>query len=174
MIGLQTIERGETELKNRAKILAFEKFIASVPGAVFGDNEICPLKHTFSGNIYVREIFIPKGTLLTGKIHRHQHPNFLMSGEVSVVTETGGVEKLKAPMAMISEPGTKRVVYAHEDTVWITIHEVGGERDLKKIEEIVIAKTYEEIGFDTKNLPEIKSDEENLMKMLEFIKSEGA
>ena len=49
-----------------------------------GDNEACPLKHTFSDGIYVREIFIPQGMLLTGKIHKHKHPNFLLKGEVMV------------------------------------------------------------------------------------------
>jgi hypothetical protein len=81
--------------------------------------------------------------MLTGKIHRHSHPNFLMSGEVIVVTENGGKEHLKAPLSMISEPGTKRAVVALEDTVWITVH-VTNETDLDKIEDYVIAKSYDD------------------------------
>jgi quercetin dioxygenase-like cupin family protein len=71
----------------------------------------------------LRQIFIPKGTVLTGHIHRYSHPNFLMSGEVIVVTEHGGREHLKAPLALISKAGTKRAVYAVEDTVWCTVHQ---------------------------------------------------
>jgi len=127
----------------RTQVESFEKVMASVPGAFFGDNESCPLKHTFSDGIYVREIFIPKDMLLVGKIHRHQHHNILLEGEVSVVTESGGVERLKAPMSMISPAMTKRVVYAHTDVRWITIHSnPNNETDLEKIEEYVIAKTY--------------------------------
>lgn len=152
----------------RGKIQEFEWNLANTPDVFFGDSENCPLNHRFCGNTYVREIFIPKGTLLVGKIHRHEHPNFLMKGEVSVVTEYGGVERLKAPLSMISKPGTKRVVFAHEDVVWVTIHEVGDERDLEKIENIVITKTYDEIGMD--NPEQIKSDEEQVTKMLKVIK----
>jgi hypothetical protein len=67
-----------------------------------------------------------------------------MSGEVSVMTEDGGVERLKAPMSLITKAGTKRVIYCHSDVVWTTVHATK-ERDLEKIESEVIAKTYEEL-----------------------------
>ncbi len=151
------------KLEVRTGIQEFEKRLGSIPGATFGDSKTCPLKHTFSENLYVREIFIPKGTLLVGKIHRHSHPNILMTGEVSVVTETGGTERLKAPMSMVSKPGTKRIVYAHEDTIWVTIHEVGKERDLEKIEDVVIAESYDELEYSEKQM--LRSDEENIEKL---------
>lgn len=44
---------------------------------------------------------------------------------------------------MISAPGTKRAVIALEDTTWITVH-VTNETDLEKIEDYVIAKTYDD------------------------------
>jgi quercetin dioxygenase-like cupin family protein len=125
----------------RSKIFEFENKLAKMPGAFFGDSDQMPLKHSFADGVYVREIFIPKGSVLTGKIHKHSHPNFLMKGEVVVVTEGGGREHLKAPLSIISEPGTKRAVYALEDTVWITVH-VTNDTDLEKIEEHVIAKDY--------------------------------
>ena len=91
----------------------------------------------------MREMFIPKGYMFTGKIHKHAHPNFLMRGEVLVVTEHGGVEYLKAPMAMISHPGTKRAVIALEDTWWIVVH-VTDATNPRELEEDVIATSYEE------------------------------
>lgn len=126
----------------RQDILALEAVLRQAPGAVSGDSSLCPLKHSFADGVYVREIFLPKGILLTGKIHKHAHPNFLMQGEVLVRTEHEGVEHLKAPLSIISKAGTKRVVFALEDTIWITVH-VTGETDLDKIEEYVIAKDYE-------------------------------
>jgi hypothetical protein len=128
----------------REKILDLEKALSNAPGAVFGDSAMLPLKHSFAPGVYVREIFIPKGSILTGKIHRHAHPNFLMKGEVIVVTEKSGRERLKAPLSMISEAGTKRAIIALEDTVWVTVH-VTNETDLKKIEDYVIAPTYEDL-----------------------------
>lgn len=135
----------EPEKKNlREDILLLEKTLSKMPGAVFGDSDLMPLKHSFAEGVYVREIFIPKGTALTGKIHRHSHPNFLMKGEVIVVTEGGGREHLKAPLSIISKPGTKRAILALEDTVWITVHATT-ETDLAKIEDYVIAPTYADL-----------------------------
>lgn len=135
------LETPQREL--REKIVSFEQQLSEIPGAEFGDNEKCPLKHTFADGVYVREIFIPKGMMIVGKIHRHSHPNFLIKGEVSVVTENGGVERLKAPISIISPANTKRVVYSHEDTVWITVH-VTDKTDLKEIEQEIILEKYEE------------------------------
>ena len=126
----------------RESIGQFENVLSESNKAVFGD--VLPLKHSFTDGMYVREIFIPKGTVLVGKIHRHDHPNFLMSGIVDVVTEDGGIERLKAPLSMISPAGTKRAVYAIEDTVWITVHATN-ETDLEKIEKEVITENYKEL-----------------------------
>lgn len=144
----------ELELKQniREKILSFEEMMRGLPTVMHGD--CCPLKHTFAHNVYVREIFIPKDMVLVGKIHKHTHPNFLMSGEVSVVTENNGVERLKAPLSMISPAGTKRVVYAHEDTVWITVH-VTDKTDIDEIEEEVIVKSYNEIEDNSDDIKEL-------------------
>jgi hypothetical protein len=161
----------------REKLMKFESIISQVPGAVFGDSDKMPLRHSFSEGIYVREIFIPKGYVLTGKIHKHSHPNFLMRGEVMVFTEGGGTQNLKAPLSMISEPGTKRAVMALEDTVWITVHATN-ETDLEKIEDYVIAKSFEEydkFALENRNCLILALKAKNLNhEMLHEIKSNGA
>jgi hypothetical protein len=103
----------------------------------------CPLQHSFIDGVYVRTIFIPAGTVIVGKIHKHSHANILSKGEVSVFTEDGGLERLKGPLTMTSPAGCKRAVYAHTDTTWTTIHRTD-ETDLEKIEDWVIAKSYED------------------------------
>lgn len=130
---------------NRELILDFQEMISNTPGAKFGDMPECPLKHSFAEGVYVREIFIPAGMFLVGKIHKHCHPNFLMSGKVSVFTEEEGQQTLEGPLSMISKAGTKRAVYAHTDTVWITVHvNPTDTQDLDELEEIVIAKDFNE------------------------------
>lgn len=120
----------------REKILALEAEMCKEEQVV-----IKPV-HYFAKGLYAREIFIPKGVLLTGKIHRTEHLNIISKGDISVVTEEG-TKRIKAPFTMISQPGTKRVGYAHEDTVWTTIHATG-ETDIDKIEHELIAPTYED------------------------------
>jgi hypothetical protein len=111
----------------------------------------CTLKHYFTPIddkygccTYAREMTIPKGTLIIGKIHRHEHLNIISKGKVSVSTEFG-TKYLEAPCTFISEVGLKRAVIAEEDTIWTTIHLTKGncEADLADIEEEVIAPSYE-------------------------------
>jgi hypothetical protein len=129
----------------RNGIMEFESHLASHPNAVHGDSDMCPVTHKFADGMYIREIFIPKGVILTGKIHKHSHGNFLMEGEVIVFTEGGGEEHLIAPMSIVSLPGTKRVVKTLQDTVWVTVHaNPTNTQDLVELEKEVIAETYEE------------------------------
>ena len=101
-----------------------------------------PLKHSFAPGVYAREMEIPAGTLLIGKIHKHRHHNFLMKGSILVLTETNGVELLQAPLMIVSEEGTQRIGYAVTDTVWTTIHEnKDNSEDLDVIENRTVVKT---------------------------------
>ena len=128
--------------KRRAMIMAFENEMGKMPGAVFGD-DACPLKHTFADGCYIREITMPKGMLVTSKIHKVMHPYFVLKGDCSVLTDEG-IVRIKAPHSGITMPGTKRLLYMHEETIWITVH-VTQETDLKKIEEEIIAKNFEDV-----------------------------
>jgi len=105
-------------------------------------NVECPVRHHFTPGMYSREMFIPKGTCIIGKIHRHAHLNTVMSGVIQVTSEFGsGV--VHAPCVFTSEPGTQRVLTALEDTVWITHHQnPSNTRDLNIIEQEVIAESY--------------------------------
>ena len=101
-----------------------------------------PLKHSFAPRVYAREMEIPAGTLLIGKIHKHRHHNFLMKGSIIVLTEANGVELLQAPLMIVSEEGTQRIGYAVTDTVWTTIHEnKDNSEDLDVIEDRTVVKT---------------------------------
>lgn len=118
----------------RNKILSFEEELRKLP-----QTDIPPV-HYFADGIYAREITIPKGTVLTGKIHKTEHLNIISKGEISVVTEEGN-KRIVSPCTFVAKPGTKRVGYAHEDTVWTTIH-ASKEKDLEKLELELISPDY--------------------------------
>lgn len=81
----------------------------------------CPVTHHWADGIYGREMFIPAGTVLTGKIHRFATLNFLMQGEITVTTPDG-MRRIKAPAIFTSEPGCKKAGYAHTDVIWVNVH----------------------------------------------------
>jgi hypothetical protein len=126
----------------REGILALQDLMLDMPDRMDIDKDF-PLKHHFAPGCYGREIFLPKGSLIIGKIHKHSHLNIISQGSVMVATEFGPVS-FSAPHTFVSQPGVKRAVYALEDTIWTTIH-VTEETDLDKIEDYVIAKSYEEL-----------------------------
>lgn len=111
-----------------------------------GEQVLMPLKHHFIGGVYARELFIPKGTLLTGRIHLFDQINILSKGDISVLTDKGMV-RVQAPFTIVSPPGTKRIAYAHEDCVWTTILRTN-ETDPEKIEQsCTVANRAEYLEF---------------------------
>lgn len=96
-----------------------------------------PVRHYFANGLYAREVVIPRDAVVTGKIHKTQHLNIVSAGEISVWTGLEGWKRVKAPCTFIAEPGTRRVGYAHEDTVWTTIHATS-ETDLDALEAALI------------------------------------
>jgi hypothetical protein len=104
-----------------------------------------PVKHHFARGAYAREMLIPAGSLIVGKIHKHAHLNVIAFGKIEVATD----EKIWVidgpyPYIFTSPPGVKRVVLAITDTSWTTFH-VTNETDLEAIEKETIAESYEEI-----------------------------
>ena len=82
----------------------------------------CPVVHRFTPGLYIREIFMPKNTILTSLLHLTTHPFFIMQGEFSVWHRGIEVQRIKAPYTGITEAGTRRLLYIHEDTIWTTCH----------------------------------------------------
>ena len=108
------------------RIAAFNEQLKTVEGCVVahseGMAEQFPLKHKFEGGFYTREILMPKDSLVVSYIHKQTHPSFFLSGEMSVLVDTGEIKHIKAPMSVMTEIGTQRVAYMHEDCVWVCVY----------------------------------------------------
>lgn len=98
-----------------------------------------PPNHLFTPGIYLREIFIPKGITLSGKLHKTEHPYVVLKGKVSIFTESDGMLLLEGPKVDVTKIGTRRVIYAHEDSLFMTIHANPDNcRDLEELERRLI------------------------------------
>ena len=132
---------------SREKIMQLEQAISELPDQI----DLDPLtSHYFAPGIYLRELFIPAGTALVGKIHRHELMNILVSGTIRVTTDDG-VQEFTGPKIYNSAAGSKKAGLALTDTIWINIHPTT-ETDLAKIEEEFIAPSFEELEHSTKEL----------------------
>lgn len=100
------------------------------------------ITHHFSDGVYAREMFVPKGVAFIGKIHKRTNLSIMSQGEMLMRTAKG-VETVKAPFTLVAPPGTQRMGYAVQDTVWTVIHGTR-ETDVEKIELEFIAQSEQE------------------------------
>ncbi len=133
----------ESNLKNSGKALSEEKM-----------HKINPVKETFAGGCYIREIFNPAGELIITKIHKKEHPFFLLKGRMSILTEEG-VQHLQAPYSGITKPGTKRIIYTHTDCIFTTIHSVDSI-DKKEIMKEIVTEDYNDPVISLKEIEKLK------------------
>ena len=96
----------------------------------------CPVTHRFTPGMYIREIHIPAGTIGTTMEHRTRHPFFILRGDVFISSGPEGHTRYRAPHVGITEPGTRRALYAVEDTIWVTCHATD-ETDIEKIGDVI-------------------------------------
>lgn len=115
----------------RARLIALRWALADHPQVE------CPLVHRFTPGLYVRQIFMPRGTLVVSKRHRTEHPFVISAGRVSVWQPGGPVVHLAAPHCGITAPGTQRLLYIHEDCTWTTFHPTT-ETDVAKLEALLV------------------------------------
>lgn len=151
------ITKDLTPFQIRAKIYSIEEQLKKEveEGNIKDQNEEYVINHIFTEGVYCREMHIPAGHLVVGKLHKHPLINFISKGRVTVITEQNGVEEYVAPCTFVSPAGTKRLLFTHEDTIWSGIHPTH-ETDLSKIEDEFIAKSYDELGWEQPTLIENK------------------
>jgi quercetin dioxygenase-like cupin family protein len=105
----------EVALPSQQQMYQIEEELKKLPQADFS------LINRFADGLYARQVTIKKGCLLTSKIHLKEHFAFILTGEIDVWTDQD-FQRIKAPCILTTKPGTKRVLYAREETVWITVH----------------------------------------------------
>ena len=144
MKDIQTIEQSNelAIFKRKLDLIDLENAFSQLPQV---ETE---LKHNFSHGIYVRELFIPKDTIIIGKRHRYETCNIVLKGEISIyMGEDIPVKRLKAPCIFNSEPGVKKMGYTHEDTIFVNIHPTH-ERNVEKIEDEFIISEAEFMALE--------------------------
>lgn len=82
----------------------------------------CPLKHVFTPGLYSRTISMPRGSIITSRIHKTEHQFVVTKGVVRVFIEGKGWETITAPYIGVTKPMTRRVLLIAEDCTWTTFH----------------------------------------------------
>lgn len=134
---LSLAHTGEDPIVMRGKIQALTAELLALPG----EHIELPVVHEFAKGMYLRKLFIKKGALLIGKIHRKECFNIVAKGDISVLTESGAM-RVREGFSIVSPAGIQKVGYAHEDTVFINVF-LTDETDIEKLEAEIACESYE-------------------------------
>ena len=142
----------EVVLNRRKEIQSLQDNLISIADGVNveGDGETVlhsnnfPLKHTFADGVYIRQMDMKEGFAVIGHIHNHEHVWFLLSGHLMVATEES-IEEFISPCYVVSKPGSKRVIYAMEDSIFINVHKnPSNTKNIDKLEKEIVSLNYKE------------------------------
>ena len=83
-----------------------------------------PVEHFHANGLYGRKVYgIPAGTTIITKVHLSQHITIALKGVCTVYAQDGVKRIVRAGEVFITEPGTQRAIYCHDDQVeWLTVH----------------------------------------------------
>jgi len=131
--------------QNRREMLSKEIDSIIADGGLTGDDldSLFTVVNHFSDGIYCRELHMPAGTKIVGKIHKTKHLNTLAKGECLVIT-TEREKHIEAPCTFESVEGEQKAILAITDVVWQTYH-VTDKTDLNEIERDVIVDNFEQL-----------------------------
>ena len=101
--------------------------------------------------LYCRALTIKAGTFLTGCIHRKPYIDIFISGDVLVKSFLADgnleeAERVNSFRFFEGKAGRKRVLYAYEDTLWVTVDPT--EYNGTGIpDDVVVVKMHEYLGL---------------------------
>lgn len=147
-VAAESVTYGPVE-RARAKVEKVERVLERHP------QTDCPVTHHFAPGVYLREILIPQGVLLTGAVHKTEHLSMLSKGHIFIIN---GEERLEliAPATVLSPKGVKRAIYAVEEAVWTTIHATN-ETDTDKLVSELTTSTADELAGGSRNRQLLRS-----------------
>ena len=119
---------------------------------VFGDgkslinNELIPITHNFSDQLYMRQMRMPAGSIVVSAVHHTDHFWFLMTGKILVTTNGETIEHI-APCYELSIKGAKRLIHCIEDCRFINVHKnPTNTKDMSLVEDNLYSFTIDEFN----------------------------
>jgi len=141
------MQRGEIAASAMAEL---EKALRELPPYDFKANT----KHYFAHGTYVRELFIPAGVIITGKIHKNSCINIIATGKIRLIADEGLGEvsepvEISGYATVVTERGVKKAVLALEDTIFLNVLPWAGEEDPERAEAMLTYDSYDAMERDT-------------------------
>tara|TARA_R100001510_G_scaffold57758_1_gene67531 strand:- start:156 stop:650 length:495 start_codon:yes stop_codon:yes gene_type:complete len=142
----KNFEEAITKLENDIKSIADGKdiIVGTKDKPIVNDSDKFPIDHFFMDGVYIRKMTMFKDTMVIGAIHKHKHMCFLLEGHLTVVSASGTKDYV-APCYIISDPGEKRILFAHEKSCWYNTHKnPTNTKVIEELEKQIVALSYSE------------------------------
>lgn len=121
---LKRLDLTEEDVEKHGVINAVEAALLKLPQ--IDDYEV---EHYAFPHFIARQALLRAGTIITTERHKTWHPYVISYGEVLVFDEnlkqTKHIKALPVPeghFTSLTEPGTRRLIFVAQDTLWTTFH----------------------------------------------------
>ena len=102
------------------------------------------LKEYYSGGMYCREITIPEGAFITGRIYKFDHIEIMLSGEIEILSANGGKTHYEGHNVIEAKAGKRQGGLAHKETKWLTINCIPDYLPINEALDFTSVLTYQE------------------------------
>ena len=114
--------------------------IEAAEAGLFQEPEV-PLMHFFVPGMYVREVFMPRGSLIVSMEHKTSELNLVPRGK-AIVRSGDDLRLVEGPCSFESEAGIRKILFILEDTVWQTAHmNPDDTRDIELLKSRLVVQT---------------------------------
>lgn len=118
----------------RANVVALQEAVSELPQLEL------PVAHFFIEGVYVRALPIPAGAVVVGKLHLQEHIVMVTKGHLRI-TSDGEPQDFYAGDIWVSQPGSKRAIFALEDSCITTVHRTD-ETNIEVIENTLVSMDH--------------------------------
>lgn len=116
-------------------VIEAEKFMVEQPQVD------CPVFHKFSPGLYIRELHMPKDSIVLGHYQRFEQLCFLTKGTLIFHNEDGSNTEMSAPQ-VFTAPAGRKLAFVVEDAIFTNVHvNPDNETDIDKLEERYLDKS---------------------------------
>ena len=130
---------GDGNIPTRKELMQIHNIINSWPDRI----DDCELYESLNDGLYTRELHMPKGVIVAGKIHKYPYFVSILKGKCRLLSEHYN-KIVEAPMTFTLPAGIKHIVYNLEVTVWSDVH-TGTWSSIEEASEEIFASSYEEL-----------------------------
>lgn len=101
-------------------------------------------EHIHADGLYARKTrTLPAGLIIITKVHKKQNIAVALKGTVTVFDQDGNKSIVGPGQVFITEPGTQRAIYCHDEVEWLTIH-AAESTDVDELESMIFCDNFAE------------------------------